>query len=47
VALAAASVEDSRVRNVVRRGAMGEAVLRALIGALSLVLVFLGVLSRA
>ena len=44
---AAASMEDWRVRNAVRRGAMGAALLRALIGALSLVLVFLGVLSQA
>ena len=44
---AAASAEDSRVRNAVRRGAMRAAVLRALIGALSVVLLFLGVLVGA
>ena len=43
----AASAEDSRVRNAVRRGAMRAAVLRALIGALSVVLLFLGVLVGA
>jgi hypothetical protein len=43
---AAASAEDSRVRNAVRRGAMRAAV-RALIGALSVVLLFLGVLVGA
>jgi hypothetical protein len=44
---AAVSAEDSRMRHIVRRGAIRAAVLRLLIGALSVVLLFIGVLAGA
>jgi uncharacterized membrane protein len=44
---AAVSAEDPRVCHVVRRGAIGAAVLRLLIGALSVTLLFIGVLAGA
>jgi hypothetical protein len=44
---AAASAEESRMSQVVRRGAIGATLLRVLIGALSVALLFLGVLAGA
>jgi hypothetical protein len=44
---AAVSAGDPRMRQIVRRGAIRAAVLRLLIGALSVVLLFIGVLAGA
>jgi uncharacterized membrane protein len=44
---AAVSAGDPRMRHIVRRGAIRAAVLRLLIGALSVVLLFIGVLAGA
>ena len=44
---AAVSAEEARMSPVVRRGAMRAAELRLLIGALSVALLFLGVLAAA
>jgi hypothetical protein len=44
---AAVSAGDPRMRHIVRRGAIRAAVLRLLIGALRVVLLFIGVLAGA